>query len=144
MDENRMPGGPQAPAEAGAPGGLPPALREALQQDMERFAAEYPQVDLLALEGDPDFRAFAGDMLYRVPLVELYRAWTQTRQPQAAPQAPTPIPPQGPVDSRALRSTGGGQGGGMDILTTAQRLNLAEWNRDNPALRMTAKEFMAR
>ena len=45
------------------------------------------------------------------------------------------------VQSRSKRSTGSGGGGG-DILTAKQRASLEAWNRANPDMKMTAREFL--
>lgn len=105
--------------------------------DLSRFLAQYPDVDPAKLEQNPKFRKFAGKRLYKEPLAELYGDFIElvSDAEHAAVEK---------AAGRAARSTGGGQGGGNDGLTPAQRTALEEWNRDNPELKMTAKEFLGR
>ena len=106
-----------------------------LRADLETFLQKYPGVDPGKLEANPKFRRFAGKRLYKEPLSELYADFCDlvSDAERAAVAKAT---------GKAARSTGGGQGGGMDMLTPTQRAELEEWNRDNPDMKMTAKEFL--
>ena len=48
------------------------------------------------------------------------------------------------AESKASRATGTGGGSGAEALTAAQQKELAEWNRNYPHMKMTAKEFLSR
>lgn len=104
--------------------------------DLEAFVKNFPDVDPGKLEQNPKFRKFAGKRLYKEPLSELYADFVDlvSDTERAAVEK---------AAGKAQRSTGGAQGGGTDQLTPAQRAALAEWNRDNPELKMTAKEFLS-
>lgn len=106
-----------------------------LTADLERFVAAYPEVDPGKLEKNPQFKKFAGSRLYREPLAKLYGDFVELAsdaQRSAVERAA----------GKAARSTGGGQAGGGDGLTPTQRAQLEEWNRDNPTMKMTVKEFL--
>lgn len=108
-----------------------------LRTDLEVFLDKYPDVDPAKLEQNQAFRKFAGDRMYRVPLSELYGDFSELVgdvKRSAVEKA----------SARQERSTGGGQGGGTELLTTSQRTALDEWNRENPDMKMTPKEFMGR
>lgn len=105
--------------------------------DLHKFVEKYPDVDPGKLEKNPKFRKFAGSRMYKEPLVELYGDFVEmvSDAERTAVERAT---------SKAERSTGGGQGGGADGLTPDQRAALDEWNRDNPDMKMTPKEFLSR
>lgn len=108
-----------------------------VRADLETFVAKFPGVDPGKLEQNPKFRKFAKNRLYKEPLSELYSDFLELvsdAERSAVERAA----------SRSGRSTGGGQSGGADGLTPAQRAELEEWNRDNPSMKMTAKEFLGR
>lgn len=109
---------------------------EFLRRDLQAFMQEFPDVDPGKLEKNPKFKKFAGSRLYNEPLSSLYRDFTDMvsdAERSAVEKAA----------SKASRSTGGGQSGGADGLTPKQRAELEEWNRDNPSMKMTAKEFLS-
>lgn len=109
---------------------------EFLRKDLQAFVQEFPDVDPGKLEKNPKFKKFAGSRLYKEPLSSLYRDFTDMvsdAERSAVEKAA----------SKASRSTGGGQSGGADGLTPKQRAELEEWNRDNPSMKMTAKEFLS-
>ena len=108
-----------------------------VRSDLDQFLKKFPDVDPAKLEQNAKFRKFAGRRLYREPLAELYADFVDLvsdAERSAVERAA----------GKSARSTGGGQGGGMELLTSAQREALEEWNRDNPDMRMTAKEFLGR
>jgi len=108
-----------------------------MTDDLNRFVERHPNVDVARLEQNQKFRLFAGNRLYKEPLAALYEDFVQVvGDAERAALAK--------AESRSRRSTGGGQGGGGVSLTAEQAAALEEWNRDNPEMRMTAKEFMNR
>lgn len=134
---------PPAPAEAAdreALAARAAALRAEkarfLREDLARFVERWPGVDPGRLERSPQFRRFAGDRMYRQPLCQLYADFAALVMDagQAA---------QARWERRWARSTGGGAGGGAEPLTPEQRRCLDQWNRENPGLEMTAREFLS-
>ena len=114
-------------------------LRQALQQafferDTKDFLEKHPEVDLVKLDGNPLFRRFCGSRYGMESLAKLYEDYREIVDgaEKAARAA---------VQSRSKRSTGSGGGGG-DILTAKQRASLEAWNRANPDMKMTAREFL--
>lgn len=108
-----------------------------VKADLDVFLEKYPGVDPGKLESNPKFRKFARNRLYKEPLSELYADFVDlvSDAERAAVEK---------AARRTDRSTGGGQGGGADGLTADQRAALEEWNRDNPGMKMSAKEFLSR
>lgn len=103
--------------------------------DVAAFVEKYPDVDVAELEQNPKFRKFAGKRLYQEPLAELYKDFVELvsdTERAAAEKAA----------GKRDRSTGSGQGGGGAVLSPEQERELAEWNRSNPNMKMTAKEFL--
>lgn len=113
-------------------------LRERARQDREDFMESYPNVDLQKLMKSQRFGRFVGDRIGRVPLVELYEDYKEVvSESEMAALAK--------ADRKAEKSTGaGGAAQAEERLTNAQKQMLAEWNRDNPHMKMSAKEFLAR
>ncbi len=109
--------------------------RAFLEQDLAEFVAKHGDVDVAKLEADPKFRRFAGGRLYQEPLSALYEDYVALMGEAARGAAVR-------AAGRSARSTGGGQGGGGPTLTPAQQRELAAWNRNNPDMAMTAKEFL--
>ena len=112
--------------------------REFMQQDMEDFRAQYPDVDLGKLLKTPTFAKFCGSRLGKESLAGLYEDYTElygeVRQSAQASSR-----------SKAERATGSGGGtGAADGLTKQQQAELDEWNRTYPQMKMTAKEFLGR
>ncbi|MBQ7567062.1 MAG: hypothetical protein IJT18_08070 [Oscillospiraceae bacterium] len=110
-----------------------------IRRDVQDFLAAYPDMDadkLAALEQNASFRKFCGSRFGREPLAELYGSYLelvgQAGDAAAARER-----------SKAERSTGGGSTGGV-TLTPAQQKSLDDWNRANPDMQMTAKEFLQR
>ena len=111
--------------------------REAyMRADLAAFTQAHPEVDVAALEGNPKFRKFAGNRLYNEPLIQLYEDFVDLVN-DAQSAAVTRL------EGRRERSTGSGQGGSGAGLTPSQRASLAAWNRENPDMKMTAKEFLS-
>lgn len=108
-----------------------------LAADAAAFAESYPQVDPVKLERDKRFRRFAGSRLYKEPLAELYADYLEVTAGAAEAG-------RAKADSKAQRSTGSGAGGGEVKLSSAQLAELEAWNKANPSMRMTAKEFAGR
>lgn len=104
--------------------------------DLKNFVEKYPDVDPGKLEKNPKFKKFAGSRLYKEPLSSLYEDFTEmvSEAERTAVER---------AASKSSRSTGGGNSGGADGLTPSQRAELEEWNRDNPSMKMTAKEFLS-
>ena len=108
-----------------------------LRADLETFLGKYPGVDPAKLEQNPKFVKFAGKRLYKEPLAELYGDFVELVSDAERSAVEKAV-------GKASRGTGGAQGGGMEMLTPGQRAELSEWNRDNPTMTMTAKEFLGR
>lgn len=112
------------------------ARNDFVRQDLDRFVKKYPDVDPGKLESNPKFRKFAKNRLYKESLCDLYEDFVELvsdAERSAVEKAAR----------KSGRGTGGGQSGGGDGLTPAQRAELEEWNRDNPSMKMTAKEFLS-
>lgn len=109
--------------------------QEFMVADVAAFVEKYPDVDVAKLEQNPKFRKFAGKRLYREPLAELYGDFVElvSDTERAAVEK---------AAGKRDRSTGSGQGGGGTVLSPEQERELAEWNRSNPNMKMTAKEFL--
>lgn len=107
-----------------------------VRADLDAFMQKYPDVDPGKLESNPKFRKFSKNRLYREPLSAIYEDFVElvNDAERAAVEK---------ASSKSSRSTGGGQSGGSDGLTPSQRAELEEWNRDNPTMKMTAKEFLS-
>ncbi len=117
------------------------AMRQAVQEaffqrDVQDFLEKHPEVDIVKLDATPMFRRFCGSRYGMESLAKLYEDYREIVDgaEKAAHAA---------VQSRSKRSTGSGGGGG-DILTAKQRASLEAWNRANPDMQMTAREFLNR
>lgn len=108
-----------------------------VRSDLAKFVEKFPDVDPGKLEKNPKFQKFAKNRLYKEPLSELYADYLDivSDAERAAIEK---------AASKNARGTGGGQSGGKDLMTPSQREALEEWNRDNPDMKMTAKEFLSR
>lgn len=105
-------------------------------KDVKDFQAKYPGVNIGKLEQNTRFLEFCGSRYGREPLANLYESYMKiTGEAASAGRAG--------AQSRKSRSTGSGGGGG-EMLTPSQRASLNEWNRANPDMKMTAKEFLRR
>ena len=113
-----------------------PSQKEWFRQDLRRFLADHPGVDVEALDRNPQFRRFVGSRYGREPLSQLYGDYVAL-----VGEAGTAAKAR--AERREARSTGGGSAGGAG-LTAAQRRALNRWNEENPDMQMTAKEFLRR
>ena len=108
-----------------------------ISRDADEFLRRFPAVDLAELDGDRAFRRFCGSRYGRESLGDLYEDYLALAgglREAALARA----------DSKAQRETGAGGGSGTATLTARQQKELDEWNRANPRMKMTAKEFMSR
>ena len=110
--------------------------RDFVEKDAQDFQRKHPNVNVAELVDNPHFLEFCGSRFTREPLAGLYESYMKlTGEAESAGRAG--------AQSRKSRSTGSGGGGG-GVLTPSQRASLDAWNRDNPDMKMTAKEFLAR
>lgn len=106
------------------------------RNDLISFVEKYPDVDVESLDNNPSFRRFCGSRYGKEPLTTLYEDFTSlVGNAKAAAIAKN-------ADYQD-RSTGSGQTGGI-VLSTEQRESLDRWNRENPEMKMTPKEFLQR
>lgn len=108
-----------------------------IAQDAAAFSEAYPDVDLSKLDSDKAFRRFCGSRYGREPLAELYEDYLEIAGEQRAAALAK-------AEGKAQRETGAGSGSGAETLTARQQKALDEWNRENPRMKMTAKEFLSR
>lgn len=108
-----------------------------IAEDLQDFQQRYPDVDVAKLEGNKQFRRFAGSRYGKEPLGDLYDDFLAISGDagKAAVQNQT---------SKAERSTGAGDGKSTGPLSAAQKRALKEWNENNPDMRMTEAEFAGR
>lgn len=112
------------------------AQKEFFERDAQDFLKKHPEVDIVKLDATPMFRRFCGSRYGMESLAKLYEDYREiVNDAENAVRAA--------VQSRSKRSTGSGGGGG-DILTAKQRASLEAWNRANPDMKMTAREFLNR
>ena len=109
--------------------------KEFLQEDAADFMERYPSVDIIKLQGNADFREFCGSRFGKEPLGDLYESYMKLFGKASA---------KGKAESKAARGVGGGTGTAGSGLTAAQQKELDAWNRENPDMKMTAKEFLSR
>ena len=111
------------------------AAREAfVRMDAQDFQRKHPEVDLAKLDNNPGFLRFCGSRYGVEPLTGLYEDYREIVG--GAENAGRAV-----AESRSRRSTGSGGGGG-DVLTAQQRASLEAWNRANPDMKMSAREFL--
>ena len=108
-----------------------------IADDAAKFAADFPDVDILSLDGNKAFRRFCGSRYGREPLSDLYADYMEITGGAAAAASAK-------AQSKSARATGSGSGSGAETLTAEQQRSLDEWNRAYPQLKMTAKEFLSR
>ena len=106
-----------------------------VERDLQEFMEKHPEVDLLKLEENPSFRRFCGSRYGVESLAALYEDYREiVGDAEKAARAA--------VQNRSRRSTGSGGAGSGDILTAMQRARLEAWNRANPDMKMSAREFL--
>lgn len=112
------------------------AKRAVIEEDVTSFKQQYPGVDMIAVANNPSFRKFCGTRFGVERMTDLYADFKEfVGNVETAAVVKN--------DVRRQRSTGSGQAGGP-VMTVAQKQALAEWNRRNPDLKMTPKEFMSK
>lgn len=129
----------QAAERQGAAAERANAQRQFFENDVLDFIGKYPQFDqksLAELENNQKFRRFCGSRFGREPLSELYGAYLEVVGEAGAAAVAK-------ATSRQQRSTGSGSTGGVQ-LSPAQKAVLDQWNRENPELSMTDKEYLGR
>jgi len=106
-----------------------------LKADIADFMERYPEVDIANLVVNKSFLKFAGSRFEKEPLADLYTDFADlVGEAEANGRA---------KDTRGARSTGSGSDAGV-VLTAAQKRDLEDWNRKNPDMKMTPKEFLGR
>ena len=111
--------------------------QEFVKKDLQDFQKRHPEADVGKLDGNQAFRRFCGSRYGKEPLADLYEDYLEIageREAAALARA----------ESKTSRATGTGGGSGAETLTAAQQKELAEWNRNYPHMKMTAKEFLSR
>ncbi|MBR6114617.1 MAG: hypothetical protein IKQ10_05465 [Oscillospiraceae bacterium] len=108
-----------------------------IARDYDEFARRFPRVDVAALDADGVFRRFCGSRYGKEPLADLYEDYL-------AVVSAVYETAMARIGSKSARATGSGRGSGGEALTAAQQRALDEWNRANPGMKMTAKEFLSR
>lgn len=107
-----------------------------LMRDVQDFKQKHPDVNVAKLEQSESFRRFCGSRYGVESLASLYDDYkTVVGGAESAARAG--------AESRKSRSTGSGGTGG-ERLSAQQRASLDAWNRANPDMKMTAKEFLAK
>lgn len=110
--------------------------KEFFKNDLVAFMERYPAVDVTKLDNNQQFRKFCGSRYGKEPLADLYESYIELVGD--AGKAATIK-----AEAKSARSTGAGEKGG-EVLSPEQRKALDEWNRDNPEMAMTPKEFLSR
>ncbi len=106
-----------------------------LQADAADFMDRYPDVDIMTLQQNKTFREFCGSRFGSEPLGDLYESYLRLFGKAAEGKL---------KESKAARGVGSGTGTAGSGLTAKQQRELDEWNRANPDMKMTAKEFLNR
>ena len=120
--------------------------REQEEERSRRLKAEYDNfVDELGAEQaaktfkkGSQFYKFAGKRIGNEPLMDIYNDYLEFTDGMATASAAK-------KESKTQRGTGSGSGAGSsEGLTSREQKDLDEWNRRNPQLKMTAKEWKSR
>ncbi len=115
------------------------AADESWNAQVAEMATAYPDVDLAELPKDPKFAKFVKGK--NLPLKEIYEDFVEFI---GAAEAETIAK----VKSKETRSTGSGKGasspGGSHGLTKDQMDLVDDWNRSNPKMKMSYKQFADR
>lgn len=112
------------------------AQRAFIERDVIDFVERHPNVDVGQLEKNKKFRDFCGSRFGKEPLANLYDSYLSLVNDAGTAALEK-------SRSRSERSTGSGSTGGA-ALSPSQARELERWNRDNPDMAMTAKEFLSR
>ena len=110
--------------------------KEFFKNDLLDFMDRYPAVDVQKLDNNQAFRKFCGSRYGKEPLADLYESYVELVGD--ASKAATIK-----AEAKSARSTGTGEKGG-EVLSPAQKKALDEWNKMNPEMAMTPKEFLSR
>lgn len=108
--------------------------RAKMDSDVSEFMEAYPGVDLAKLLSGP-FKEYLDELGGNVSLTRAYKTYSRLTEKKEQAERST---------SRDERSTGGGGTVSSGKLTASQRQALEEWNRTNPAMKMTEEEFAGR
>ena len=111
--------------------------RAFIMADAKAFMEKFPKVDLQKLDENKKFRRFCGRRYGLEPLADLYQDYLDLVGSVAEETAAK-------ASSRNARGAGNGTGSTGGGLTAEQRETLEAWNRNNPELKMTEKEFLER
>lgn len=114
---------------------------EAAQAQIKAFNEEYSDIDVEKLLADPKFGKFVKRSAPNLTLIEIYEDYKElVGDTEAATIAK--------INSNKERSTGSGRGtgnnGGTYGLNEEQIKTVDDWNRANPKMKMTYKEFADR
>ena len=103
---------------------------------MAEAVQNYPDVDVVKLDGNDNFRKFCGTRYGKEPLADLYTDYLSlvdvSEKAGAAKR-----------DTRSERSTGSGSDGGAR-LTAQQQRDIKEWRDRFPYMDMSPAEFSKR
>lgn len=106
------------------------------QEDLANFLEAYPDVDVVKLDANENFRKFCGTRYGHEPLADLYTDYLSlvdvSEKAGAAKR-----------DTRSERSTGSGSDGGAR-LTAQQQRDIKEWQERFPNMKMSPAEFAKR
>lgn len=102
-----------------------------IENDIQTFRDRYPEEDMDALVKNKTFLRFCGSRLGRESMADLYEDFTALSLSAKATKS-----------DKKERATASGGGGESVRLTAAQQRSLDEWNRNNPEMKMSAKEFL--
>lgn len=107
-----------------------------IDQDLADFKAQNPDVNINDYLDSEHFQAYAEDFLEaKVPIGKIIKGYKTLMSGQEVIRK---------VKSRDERSVSSSYGGVGVSLTTDEAASLAEWNRANPTMKMTAKEYLTR
>jgi len=112
--------------------------KEFFANDLIDFIERFPDVDVEKLDNNQKFRKFCGSRYGKEPLGDLYENYIEI-----VSDAEKIANAKAKADTRNNRSTGSGNSGGP-TLTASQKSELDRWNRENPDMAMTPKEFLER
>lgn len=107
--------------------------REAfMEDDLINFVQAHPDVDVVKLDNNTQFREYCGSRYGKESLASLYEGYQKlVKNAEQSFKA----------DTRQLRGTGSGANGG-ERMTAEQKRNLDAWNAAFPEMKMSPSEFM--